>query len=138
MKHREAVGIGRVHGQHLALQVGRQFGDLKPQVGQATQVVVGVRLRLSHLVQVDDARIPGWDLHALVAKAGYPATDVLQVVVGRLIAQKLRQQDGWALHRRHAGLLRLGSRVDTPRFGFAGRFAARGGRSVNNPGVCFK
>ena len=54
----EAGVVGRVHGHELALQVGRQLGDLQPVLRQRALHFVAIGLALGGVLQVEQAGRP--------------------------------------------------------------------------------
>src|SRR5260370_41088391 len=54
--------------------------------------------------QINQARVPGGDLHAPIAERGRPAADRIEGVERRLVADKLREVDGGSLDRFHSPL----------------------------------
>ena len=71
----EALVIGRMHGDELALQMRGKFGDLDAIGAGHTQHLIGIGLGLGGLLQVEEAAVPAGDLDALVAKRGGPFGD---------------------------------------------------------------
>ena len=59
VKAGKADRVGRVYGQHLALQVPGQLGGFQAEGGEPPPVVVAVGARGGRLVQVNDAPVPG-------------------------------------------------------------------------------
>ena len=64
--------IGRMHRDELALQMRRQFGDLDAGILADALHLVAIGLGLSRLFEIEQARVPGRDLDALVAQARPP------------------------------------------------------------------
>ena len=91
-------GIDR---DQLALQMGRELGDLDPVLGGGALQLVAIGLALRGLLEVDEARVPGRDLHALVAERRRPAADRIEGVERRLVADELREEDRRSLDRFH-------------------------------------
>lgn len=105
---REAVErrvIGGMHRDQLPLQMGRQLGDRHPRLGTAPGQVVAIILTFGRRLQVDAARIPGRDLHALIARLRHPACRRVERVERRGIAHELRQEDARPAHGRSSGHL---------------------------------
>ena len=94
--------IGRVHGDQLALQVGRKLGDRQPGVGTDAAHLVGIGRTLRAEVQIEQPGVPAWDLDALVAQPRRPGGDCGQRIERCCIARELRQENPRTLDRRHA------------------------------------
>ena len=60
----EGLVIGRVHGDELALEMGRELGDLEPCFDRALDLVA-IGLAGRGLLEVEQPGVPGRDLHAL-------------------------------------------------------------------------
>ena len=58
MEHLEHVGIRRVHGNELSLQMGREFGNLESVLGSRPLEFVAIRLTLRRLRKIHAAPIP--------------------------------------------------------------------------------
>ena len=101
----EAGVVGRVHCDELALQVGREFGDLEAVLRERALDLVAVGLALGGVLQVEQAAVPARDLHALVAQAAGPTADGVERVERCRVAGELGQEDGRALDRLHVSLL---------------------------------
>ena len=93
--------VGRVHRQELALQVGGEFGDLQPALGQPALDVVAVGLAVGGQLDVEGRADAGRHLHPLVAERGGPAGQAVQGVERRLRAQELGQEDAGAFQGSH-------------------------------------
>ena len=95
-----------MHGDELALQMGRQLGDLDAGILADALHLVAIGLRLGRLFEIEQPRVPGRDLHALVAEPRRPFGDRRQAVERRGVAGELRQKYRRTLHRgRHFPLL---------------------------------
>ena len=101
---REAVEgdvVGRMHRDQLPLQVGGQLGQFDIGVGQDAAHLVAVRLALGGPLQVEQARVPGRDLHAGIAEFGGPARNRGQAVERACVTRELREKDRRPLDRPH-------------------------------------
>ncbi len=94
----ESFIIGRMYGDELSLQMGRQFGDGEPVLLGDAGDLVAIGLRRCRLVEIDHARIEGRDLHALVAEAGGPAANGIKAVERRGVAGELGEEYRRSLH----------------------------------------
>ena len=90
-----------MHGDQLALQMGRQLRDLEPVLGGDALDLVRVGLALGRSLEVEQALIPARDLDALEAEPGGPGGDGFQVVERRRITGELRQEYGRPFDRPH-------------------------------------
>ena len=90
-----------IDGDQLALEMGRELGDLNAVLGRLPFQLVAIGLARGRLVEVDEALVPGGDLHPLVAERGGPAADRAEAVMGRLVADELGQEDRGALDGLH-------------------------------------
>ena len=116
----ESLVEGGVHGDELALQVGRQLRDHQAVARHRPGDLVAIGLRLGGLGEIEEPRVPGGDLHALVAQSGRPAADRVEGIERGGVARELRQEQARAFHRRghrfplcivslaSAGMARLG------------------------------
>src|SRR4029079_13979407 len=117
-----------IDGNELSLQMRRQFRDHEPVPRGHACDVIAIGLRRGGLVEVDQARIGGRELNALVAEPCGPAADGIEAVERRRISDELREEDcgpphgGRSLGRWHSILS-------------ASRAAATGARSAV-PGAC--
>ena len=112
--------IGRMHGDQLALKVGRKLGHLHAVFDRLALELIAVILARRGLGQVDQPRVPTGHLHAFVATIGSPFGDAVPRVEGRVIARELRQKQRRSLDRLHnvppfPRLKRTGSRC-SPEF----------------------
>ena len=83
-----------MHGDQLALQMGRELGDLRGRAAAHDALdLVAIGFGLGRLLQVEQARVPGRDLHALVAERGRPAADRVERIERRLVAGELREEE---------------------------------------------
>ena len=108
-RRREAVEarvVGRMHRDQLALEVRRELGDLDPGLAADAGHLVAVRLRPRRLLEIEQPRVPGRDLDALVAEHRGPLRDPRERVERRRVARELGEEDRRSLHRLHAGDLR--------------------------------
>ncbi len=92
----EGIVIGRVHGDELALKVGRELGDGETVGRDRAGDLVAIGLRFGRAREVEEARVPGRDLHALVAEPRGPAADGVEAVERRGIARELGQEQAGA------------------------------------------
>src|SRR6185312_8010707 len=75
--------------------------------GQCIEHFITVGLAFRSELQIKQAAIPGWDLHALVAQTARPVSDILQIVersyvTGKLGQKNCRTLDGFHDHREFA------------------------------------
>jgi hypothetical protein len=91
---------GRMHRHQLALQMGRQLGDLQAFVGQHALDVVAIGLAVRRLLQIEEARVSR-DLQTLVTQTRRPVGQTRQRVEWRRIAQELCQEDARPLDGSH-------------------------------------
>ncbi len=103
--------VGGVHGHELALQVRRQLSHGEPVRRDRAGHLVTVGLRLRCPREVEQALVPGRDLHAPVAEPGCPAADPVERVEGRGVAGELGQEQAGAFQGRRQG----GGRRHRPR-----------------------
>ena len=88
---------GRVDGHELALEMGRELGDGEAVPRQRAPHLVAVGVGCRGLLQIEQARVPGRDLDALVAEPRGPAADRVEGVERRLIPRELGEEDRRAL-----------------------------------------
>jgi hypothetical protein len=101
----ELAVIGGMNGHELALKVRRQFGDLDTGVGADALHLVAIILRACRLLQIEQAPVPGRDLHALVTEPRGPFGYAFQRIERSRVACELRQKNSRTLQRRrHASL----------------------------------
>ncbi len=86
----EGVVVGGVHGDELALKVGRELSDGETVGRDRAGHFVAIGLRLGRLGDVDQSDIPGGDLHALVPEPRGPGADGIERVKGISVAGELR------------------------------------------------
>ena len=94
----EGFVVGRMNRDELSLQVGGQFGDHQAMARGHAGNFIAIGLRGCGLVEVDQARIGGRDLNALVTEPSRPAADGIEAVKRRRIADELRQKNRGPLH----------------------------------------
>ena len=94
----ERIGIGRMTGEQLALQVRRQFGDRDAVARQLAAQVVAVVLALRRERQVEQRRIRRRHLDADVAEARRPLRHAFERVERRLRRGELREENRRTLH----------------------------------------
>src|SRR3954452_4450547 len=80
--------VRRVHRDQLTLHVRGQFRELNASLRQRTPHLLAVCAAFGSAIEVEQAPVPGRDLHALVAECASPARDVLQAVEWRSIASE--------------------------------------------------
>src|SRR5580698_6411662 len=85
----------------LALKMGRQLGDLKPRLSDDAADVVAVVLALGGQLQIEEAPIPGGNLHALETQPHGPPCHAVKRVEWRFIGSKLRQKNSGSLDGFH-------------------------------------
>src|SRR5580692_7743709 len=88
-------------GHQLPLQMRRQLRHRKSVRLRLNIVAVG--LRLGGLLNIDDAPVPGRNLHALISEALHPFGDVRKIVIWRLIGKKLSEEDCGTFYLWHRG-----------------------------------
>ena len=71
----EGVVESRVHRDELTLQMRREFGDREPVACGDAFELVAIGLRSGCLGEIDQASVPGGNLHALVAERSRPFAD---------------------------------------------------------------
>ena len=103
--------VGRMDGDELPLQMGRELGDLDPVGPRHAHELVAIVLRRRRLLEVDQPAVPGRHLHAEVAKPGGPLGDRVPRVERRRVAGELRQETAPAPSS--------SSRIRPPRPGFS-------------------
>src|SRR6266481_810438 len=86
-----------MHRDQLALQMSGELGEMECVSGQGIEHLFTIGLALCGQLQVEQAAVPGWNLHALVAQTAHPARDILQVVERSRVTGKLGQEDCRAL-----------------------------------------
>ena len=80
-RRREAVERfveGRVHRDELALQMRGELGDGEPVTRRDSRELVAIGLRRSGLGEIDEATVPGGNLHALVTERSRPFADRIE------------------------------------------------------------
>ena len=92
---------GGIDRDELALEMGRQLGDLDAVGAGLTLQIVAVAFGFGGLGEIEQASVPGRDLHALIAAIGGPFGDVVPGVERRLVAGELRQKQRGAFHGFH-------------------------------------
>ncbi len=70
--------VSWMHGDQLALQVGRQLGDLDTVLARDSFDLVTIGLRPSRLLEIEQPPIPAWHLHALEAETSRPFGDAVE------------------------------------------------------------
>src|SRR5205085_1602367 len=83
-----------IDGDKLTLQMRRQLSDLDTLRGCDTDQILAISDALRRLFEVDESRVPGWDLHALVTERRSPAANGREIVERRLGAGELREENG--------------------------------------------
>ena len=83
--------IGRVDGNHLALEMGREFADCDADIGKLALDLVAIGLALVGEIEIEKAGVPGWNLDSLVSVVLGPPRDAFEGVVRRRVAGELRQ-----------------------------------------------
>jgi len=71
----EARVVGGMHRDELPLQVRRELRDLDARLAADARQLVAIGLRARRLVEVEEPRVPGRDLNALVPERSGPACD---------------------------------------------------------------
>ena len=87
-----------MNSDELSLQVGGQFGDHQAVARGHAGNFIAIGLRDCCLVEVDQARIGGRDLNALVTEPSRPTADSSEAVKRLRIADELRQKNRGPLH----------------------------------------
>ena len=121
----EHLVIGRVHGHQLALHVGGKLGDLEAEVGQDALDLVAVGVALGGQLQVEEAAVPGGNLHAPVAHVRHPAADGGQAVEGRFVPRELGKENRRSLHGLSLVLMSLAASLARPAQRARGAFRDR-------------
>src|SRR6202022_217055 len=80
-----------------------QLGELETMRGQKAKNFFTISFAFGGAFQVEEACVPGWDLHALVAQTAGPARDIFQIVKRSGIAGELGQKECRAFDRFHRG-----------------------------------
>ncbi len=96
-----------MHGNQLALQMSGELSQMESVRGQCIEHFITIGLAFRGELQIKQAAIPGWDLHALVAQTARPVRDILQIVershvTGKLGQKNCRTLDGFHDHREFA------------------------------------
>ena len=99
--------VGRVHGDEVALEVGRQLGDDEAVSGEHPCDLVAVGLARGRLVEIEEPRVPGRDLDALVAERRGPAREARERIERWRVRGELGEKDRRAFDRLH-GMVTLG------------------------------
>ena len=121
----EPVVIDRIDRHELALQVGRELGDLDAVLLRDAAQLLAVGLAFGGLLEVDQPASQVGNLHALVAEPGRPAADPVEGVERRRVAGELGEEDrrtldrfhryssfsGWSAGLRPSPIARAGSRA---------------------------
>jgi len=102
-----------MHGDHLALEMGRELADRDADIGELALDLVAVSLALMGLVEIEEAPVPAGDLDRLVAIALGPARDAFERVVRGCVLRELGKKQPWPFHRPHAA---SSLRVQDPRW----------------------
>jgi hypothetical protein len=103
-KRVEALVIGRMHGDQLALEMGRQLRQLDAGVLENALDLVAIGVALGSLGEVEQATVPARDLHAPVAVVGGPAGNAGKRIERCCVTGELRQEDRRPLDGFHACL----------------------------------
>ena len=93
--------VGRMDRDELALEMGGKLRQLHAGFGQRSLDLVAVGLAFGGAGEVEQAGVPGRDLHALEAVPRRPSRDGAEVVERIGIARELGEEDGWSLDRLH-------------------------------------
>jgi hypothetical protein len=93
--------IGRMDRDQLALQMGRELGDLDAVLGGGRLHVVAVALGFGRFLEIEQPSVPAWHLYALEAEAGGPLANRVQGIVRRRVAGILRKKDRRPFDGRH-------------------------------------
>src|SRR6266481_2306931 len=79
----------------------RQFGDLQTERGQKTADLLGIIAAFGGTRQIEDRRVVGRYLKALIAKFGCPARQSRQRVKGMRSGNELCQENRWPFQSLH-------------------------------------
>jgi hypothetical protein len=97
----EGLVIGRVNGDELALQMGRELGDRDAVTAGDALHLVAIGVALGGLGEIEQARIPGRHLDALIAQRRGPGADGIERVERRLVAGELGEENRGTFHGAH-------------------------------------
>src|SRR5580700_1625100 len=89
----ESLIVYGVDRDKLALQVGRELGDLDTVLLSGPNKFLAVANTRGGFLQVDEPAVPGRNLHALVTEARRPAADGVECVERRPVARELGEED---------------------------------------------
>src|SRR3954469_14712550 len=78
-----------------------ELGDRQPVPSGNAGDLVAISLGIGRLLQIEQARIPGRNLHTLVTERRCPLADRVKRVERSRIPCELRQENGWAFDRLH-------------------------------------
>src|SRR5713101_4902718 len=90
-----------MHRDQLALQMSGELGEMESVSDQGIEHLFTIGLALCGQLQVEQAAVPGWNLHALVAQTAHPLRDILQTVKRSRVTGKLGQKNCRALDSLH-------------------------------------
>ena len=96
---------GGVERYKLTLQMARKFCDLQTMLCECTPKIIAIGLAFGSQFQINDARIPAWNLHAVKAFARCPSGQAVERVEGGFIGRKLREKNAGAFNRTHGQFL---------------------------------
>ena len=98
--------VGGMNRDHLALEMGRQFGDRDADIGELALDLIAIGGAFGRPVEIEQALVPGRDLDALIAVALRPARDALQRIMGGGVLRELGQKQARSFDRLHRFLPR--------------------------------
>src|SRR5437763_11669016 len=91
----------------MSQELGRQLGDDEAVPGEHPCDLVAVGLARCRLVEIEEPRVPGRDLDALVAERRGPAREARERIERWLVSGELGEKVRGALDRLH-GMVTLG------------------------------
>lgn len=98
VEHRVVSGMA---GDKLALEMCREFRDGEFVARGDGLQIIAIRFAFGGALEIEEAGVPGRDLHGHVAEAGGPGADGIEGVEGRSICGELREEDARALDGFH-------------------------------------
>lgn len=93
--------VGGMAGDELALEMRREFGNGKFVASGDGLQIVAIGFAFGRALEIEQASVPGRDLHGDVTEICRPGADRVEGVERRIIRGKLREKNSRALHRFH-------------------------------------